>query len=68
MKIFKSLCEQESIHTGNSLEVQWLEFHTSTVEGSGKILHAKKQKKKTLHGQKKKTQNLKHKRTTLKLI
>ena len=35
MKIFKSLCEQESIHTGNSLEVQWLGLCAFTAKSPG---------------------------------
>ena len=49
MKIFKSLCEQESIHTGNSLEVQWLGLCAFIAKGPGskfKIPMARQKKKK----------------------
>ena len=49
MKIFKSLCEQESIHTGNSLEVQWLGLCAFTAKSPGsnpKIPMARQTKKK----------------------
>ena len=49
MKIFKSLCEQESIHTGNSLEVQGLGLCAFIAQGPGskfKIPMARQTKKK----------------------
>ena len=49
MKIFKSLYEQESIHTGNSLEVQWLGLCAFTAKSPGsnpKIPTARQTKKK----------------------